>query len=153
MKPLVAPTANPAMVMPSMSTKGSPSMIMRSAYVPLSPSSALQTMYFWSAEVFENRLPLDAGGKTCAASPAQPGVGDFLHQRFRRHRQRALQALITVAAHVIRQRKWIDNAAACEGQPLLLFEVGNLFGGSQTERVRACLPESPRRRALPPRQP
>ena len=61
---LVAPTAKPAMVMPSISTKGSPSMIMRSAKVPLSPSSALQTMYFWSALVVRHGLPLDAGRET-----------------------------------------------------------------------------------------
>jgi hypothetical protein len=46
MKPFVAPTAIPAMIIPSIRVKGSPSMSIRSAKVPLSPSSALQTTYF-----------------------------------------------------------------------------------------------------------
>ena len=59
--PCVAPTARPAMAMPSISTKGSPSISMRSAKVPESPSSALQTMYLWSRLGARHGLPLDAG--------------------------------------------------------------------------------------------
>ena len=87
----------------------------------------------------QNRLPLDAGGETRAAAPAQSGVGDFVDERFGRHRQRALQAFVTVAAHVIGERKRIDDAAAGEGQPLLLFQIRDLFGGSR-DRGRAVLP-------------
>ena len=61
----------PAIVMPSISTKGSPSMIMRSAKVPLSPSSALQTMYFCVGRRVEHGLPLDAGREAGAAAAAQ----------------------------------------------------------------------------------
>ena len=74
MKPLVAPTARPAIAMPSISMKGSPSISMRSAKVPLSPSSALQTMYFWSAVRVGDGLPLDAGREAGAAAAAQAGL-------------------------------------------------------------------------------
>ena len=53
----------PAMVMPSMSTRGSPSMIMRSAKVPESPSSALQTMYFCCGRVWATVRHLMPVGK------------------------------------------------------------------------------------------
>src|ERR1039458_3478492 len=49
MKLRVAPTATPAIVMPSIKAKGSPSMSMRSANVPEAPSSALQVTYSCAA--------------------------------------------------------------------------------------------------------
>ena len=52
-----------------------------------------------------------------------------------RQAQRALQSSITAVREVIGQRQWIDDAAVGEGQPLLLLEIGNLFGGPETQGV------------------
>ena len=70
--PCVAPTATPAIVMPSISTNGSPSMIMRSEKVPESPSSALQTMYFWSAGAPSTVFHLMPVGNAAPPRPRRP---------------------------------------------------------------------------------
>jgi len=72
MKPLLAPTARPAIVMPSISRKGSPSMIMRSAKVPLSPSSALQTIYLRSALACATVFHLMPVGNPAPPRPRKP---------------------------------------------------------------------------------
>jgi len=68
----VAPTAIPAMIMPSIRVKGSPSMIIRSAKVALSPSSALTTMYFWSALASATVFHLMPVGKPAPPRPRRP---------------------------------------------------------------------------------
>ena len=72
MYPRVAPTAMPAMVMPSMRTSGSPSMIMRSEKVPESPSSALQTTYFWSPAAPSTVFHLMPVGNAAPPRPRRP---------------------------------------------------------------------------------
>ena len=72
MYPRLAPTATPAMVIPSISTRGSPSITMRSENVPESPSSALHTTYFWSAEVFSTVFHLIPVGKAAPPLPRRP---------------------------------------------------------------------------------
>ena len=132
----------PAIVMPSISTKGSPSMIMRSAKVPLSPSSALQTMYFCSALRLRHRAPLDAGREAGAAAAAQARLHDFLDDRIGAERQRPFEALAAAMGAIILERERIDDAAAREGQPRLPLEPGNVLGRAEPQRVRRRRPEA-----------
>ena len=108
---------------------------MRSAKVPLSPSSALQTMYFWSRCVVEHGLPLDAGREAGAAAAAQAGLGDFLDDLGRRHRQGLAQALQPVMRFVVVERHRIDDAAAREGEPRLLREERDFLGIAERQLV------------------
>src|ERR1700733_9301468 len=116
----------PAMVMPSITTKGSPSMIMRSAKVPLSPSSALQTMYFCSPLVVATVFHLMPVGKPGPATAAQPGGGDIGKNFVRGQRQRALEPLVAVMGTIILDRTGIDDAAPREGQAGLPLQPGNM---------------------------
>ena len=118
--PWSAPTARPAIAMPSIRQKGSPSMIMRSAKVPLSPSSALQTMYFCGRPRVGDRLPLDAGREARAAAAAQAGVGDLLAMSPPAPmRDGPLEAAPAAVGRVIVERQRIGDAAAREGEPRL----------------------------------
>ena len=92
MKPWVAPTAIPAMVMPSIRQKGSPSMIIRSAKVPLSPSSALQTMYFCRPAVAATVFHLMPVGKPAPPRPRRPEARDLVDDRLGLERKGALEA-------------------------------------------------------------
>ena len=124
----------PAIVIPSISTKGSPSMIMRSAKVPLSPSSALQTIYFWSAAAGDG-FPLDPGRKSGAAAAAQARLRDLFGHRRGRHLQRPFQALVAIVSAIVVQRTRIDDAATGEGQPRLSLEERNILGPAEKQRM------------------
>src|SRR3981189_3051717 len=113
--PLAPPAATPAIVIPSIRTKGSPSMIMRSAKVPLSPSSALQTMYFRSALVCATVFHLMPVGKPAPPRPRKSGSRNIGENGVRRQCQRAFQALVAVVGAVILKGTRIDHAAAREG--------------------------------------
>src|ERR1700678_3591510 len=126
----------PAIVMPSITTKGSPSMIMRSAKVPLSPSSALQTMYFWSAAACATVFHLIPVGKPGAATAAQAGSRDIGEDGIRGKRQRALKSLVAAMGTVIPDRTRVDHAATREGQAGLPLEPGNLLGDAKPQGMR-----------------
>ena len=87
----------------------------------------------------QHRLPLDTGGKTSAAASPQSRVGDFGDDLFRRQAQGTLQSAIAAVRDVIRQRQRIHDAAAGEGQALLLLEIGNVFSGPEMQRVGVAL--------------
>ena len=111
---------SPAMVMPSISTKGSPSMIMRSEKVPESPSSALHTTYFWSAGRVQHRLPLDAGREGRAAAPAQSGLRSPPRRSSAPLQcQRIAQTAPAAMRFVVGEAERIGDADAREGQALL----------------------------------
>src|SRR5579883_2362051 len=111
----------PAIVIPSISTKGSPSMIMRSAKVPLSPSGIADNVFLIGRRI-RHGLPFDAGRKACAAAPAQARLCHLFDHGGGWHRQRARKPLVTAVRAVVVQRARIDDAASREGQPRLLFE-------------------------------
>jgi hypothetical protein len=127
----------PAMVIPSISTKGSPSMIMRSAKVPLSPSSALQTMYFLRRLGLRHGAPFDAGRKSGAAAAAQARLHDFLDGRLGAERERPFEALVPAVGAVVLERARVDHAAAGESESRLPLQPGNVFGRTEPQWVRA----------------
>ena len=159
MKPLVAPTARPAIVMPSISTKGSPSMSMRSAKVPLSPSSALQTMYFCSAGVSCTVFHLMPVGKPAPPRPRSPDLDTSSTMPAGASDSALLEALVAAVRAVVVERQRIDDAAAREGQARLAGEIVDLVDRAQRCGMRRAGPSDRRaagrrpagRRRLPAR--
>jgi hypothetical protein len=83
-------------------------------------------------------FPFDAGRKGRAAAAAQAGIQHLLHHLGCGQSQRLAQTRITFVRLIVGQRQRVGHAHAGEGEPLLLAQVGNVFGQAQLQRVRAA---------------
>ena len=93
---------------------------------------------FGSGGLAQHRLPLDAGGKTGPAPPAQPRLDDFLDDLSPGHADRALQAAKAAMGLVVGEGQRIDDPAAGEGQPFLVLEVGDFLRRPLAKRMRSA---------------
>jgi len=89
-----------------------------------------------------DRLPLDAGGETGAAAPAQPRFGDLGDDFGGFHSQRLGEPGKTAMGLEIIDGKRVDDAAAGKGQPNLAGEIGDLLGGPMAQRVVRAVQEA-----------
>ena len=97
---LVAPVANPAMVIASMTANGSPSIRIRSLKVPGSDSSPLAMMYFTSPPASATPRHLIPMGKAAPTSTSQTRFVQRAHDIIPPHRDGFLQAGIAAALPV-----------------------------------------------------
>ena len=99
-------------------------MTMRSAKVPLSPSSALQQMYFWSAPASWTVFHLMPVGKPAPPRPRRPDSVTSATMAAPAKAKRLRQALEAAVRHIVRNRNGIGDAAAREGEALLILQKG-----------------------------
>src|ERR1700694_586038 len=88
--------------------------------------------------LIERSLPFDAGGKSGAASAAQVGDGDFLHDFRARHCECAGETAIAAVGEVILERHGLGESDAREGQALLALEVSDFIGRTKCEPMVAA---------------
>ena len=142
--PWLAPTAMPAIAMPSISRKGSPSMIMRSAKVPESPSSALQTTYFRALGASAHGAPFDAGRESRAAAAAQARIATTSSTiAAGPSADGALEPAPAAMGAVIGDRQRVGDAAAREGEPRLPREERHVFRAADPQADAAPPSSSP----------
>ena len=83
----------------------------------------------------KDRVPLDPSRESGPAPSAQPRKLDFVHDGLRLQGQRASKAGIAAMSLVVPDGQRIDDAAPCEGQPLLPGEVGLVLQVAEAQRV------------------
>ena len=89
----------------------------------------------------ENGLPLDAGRKRRAAAPAQARLGNLFDEISGFSLKCRTQPTSPAVGFVVGDAERIDDANAAKGEPLLSGEIGNGFGGTESQTMRAPLKE------------
>ena len=116
MKPILAWTERPAMIVPSMTECGSCSKMRRSLQVPGSDSSPLTRTYFGFADCFGHERPLEAGGEACAAAAAQVRGFHLVDDAFGAQREGLARGLVAAQLDVaVDVRRALAEAVGDDG--------------------------------------
>ena len=89
----------------------------------------------------QHRLPFDAGREGRAATTAQAGIGDLLHDLRAGHFQRGAQAGEAAVRDIVLDTERVDHAHAREAQALLACEIRDGIDGTMVERMRLARQE------------